>query len=198
MMVRCWVEGLVFNLVEADCECYRFSAAFSNGPTRNAMFNSLQRKVVTKLKVSNCVRRLTVSSSSAMPSKKRKSGDDNGSVTEPAAAKKPKEEKKNKSSTEWEEVEWTSEAKTGDDKPWNLKLASWNVDGLRAWHGKGGAEFLQHEAPDVLCLQETKVKEEKLPEDMKSVPGYPHCYWLAAQKDGYSGGGRDQYSHINS
>ena len=37
--------------------------------------------------------------------------------------------------------------------------------------------------------EETKVKEEKLPEEMKNVEGYPHSFWLAAEKDGYSGVG---------
>ena len=41
-----------------------------------------------------------------------------------------------------------------------------------------------------LRFQETKVTEEKLPEEMKNVEDYPHSYWLAAQKDGYSGVGK--------
>ena len=40
---------------------------------------------------------------------------------------------------------------------WNLKISSWNVDGVRACAKKGGAALLEHEQPDVLCLQETKV-----------------------------------------
>jgi len=94
--------------------------------------------------------------------------------------------KKNKTSTDWASMDLSSEAKTGEGKPWNLKLSSWNVDGLRACCTKGGAEYLTHELPDVLCLQETKVKEEKLPEEMKNMAEYPYCYWLAAEKDGYS------------
>ena len=41
---------------------------------------------------------------------------------------------------------------------WNFKISSWNVDGVRACAKKGGAAFLEHEAPDILCLQETKVR----------------------------------------
>ena len=54
---------------------------------------------------------------------------------------------------------------------------------------QGGAEFLTHEDPDVICFQETKVNKEKLPQEMKEIKGYPYCYWLAAKKDGYSGVG---------
>ena len=32
------------------------------------------------------------------------------------------------------------------------------MDGVRACAKKGGAAFLEHEAPDILCLQETKVR----------------------------------------
>jgi len=96
------------------------------------------------------------------------------------------EAKKNKAATDWDTIDFSSSAKTGEDKAWNLKLSSWNVDGLRACCAKGGAEFLAQEMPDVLCLQETKVKEEKIPEEMKNLKDYPHCYWLGAEKDGYS------------
>jgi len=96
------------------------------------------------------------------------------------------EPKKNKAVTDWESIDFSSSAKTGEGKAWNLKLSSWNVDGLRACCAKGGAEFLAKEMPDVLCLQETKVNEEKLPEEMKNLKEYPHCYWLGAEKDGYS------------
>ena len=114
---------------------------------------------------------------------KRKADDEAG------ADKKPKGDKKNKCVTEWTDVVWDSDAKTGDGKPWNLKICSWNVDGLRACVTKGGAEYLEHEQPDVMCFQETKVSQKKLPDEMKEIAGYPHCYWLAAEKDGYSGVG---------
>jgi len=104
----------------------------------------------------------------------------------PEDAKSSPAAKKNKTVTDWAGMDLSSQAKTGEGKPWNLKLSSWNVDGLRACCTKGGAEYLTHELPDVLCLQETKVKEEKLPEEMKDLADYPHCYWLAAEKDGYS------------
>lgn len=64
-----------------------------------------------------------------------------------------------------------------------MRFISWNVNGLRACLKKGFSEFLAEEAPDVLCLQETKMQEgqEKIP-----TPGY-HQYWCSADKKGYSG-----------
>jgi AP endonuclease-1 len=42
-----------------------------------------------------------------------------------------------------------------------------NVDGLRAWIKKGGLDFLNHEKPDVICLQEIKCSKDKLPDEVK-------------------------------
>ena len=64
-----------------------------------------------------------------------------------------------------------------------MKLVSWNVNGLRACMGKGFAEFLTQETPDVICLQETKMQREQADFDF---PGY-HEYWNSAEKKGYSG-----------
>ena len=41
-----------------------------------------------------------------------------------------------------------------------MKLYSWNVNGLRACMTKGFAEFLHEAAPDIICLQETKMQRE--------------------------------------
>jgi len=124
-----------------------------------------------------------------MPGRKRKSED---TKTLPAAKKKNEEAKpspvakKNKAATEWSNIDFSSKKKTGNGKDWNFKISSWNVDGLRACVSKGGAEFLKHESPDILCLQETKASEEKVPAEMKDLKDYPFKYWLAAEKDGYS------------
>lgn len=65
-----------------------------------------------------------------------------------------------------------------------MKLVSWNVNGLRACMGKGFGEFLAAEAPDIICLQETKMQKEQADFDF---PGY-HEYWNSAVvKKGYSG-----------
>ena len=65
-----------------------------------------------------------------------------------------------------------------------MKLVSWNVNGLRACVNKGFLDFLQAEAPDVICLQETKMQREQAEFDF---PGY-HEYWNSAvTRKGYSG-----------
>ncbi|MDD3396718.1 MAG: exodeoxyribonuclease III [Acidaminococcaceae bacterium] len=64
-----------------------------------------------------------------------------------------------------------------------MKLISWNVNGLRACMNKGFADFLGAEAPDIICLQETKMQREQATFDF---PGY-HEYWNSAEKKGYSG-----------
>ena len=38
----------------------------------------------------------------------------------------------------------------------DMKILSWNVNGIRAIEKKGFFEWLQKESPDILCLQETK------------------------------------------
>lgn len=67
-----------------------------------------------------------------------------------------------------------------------MRLISWNVNGLRAAWKKGLAEFLAAERPDVLCVQETKIQEDQLTDDMRAPDGY-RSYWSFAEKKGYSG-----------
>lgn len=64
-----------------------------------------------------------------------------------------------------------------------MKLYSWNVNGLRACMTKGFAEFLQEAAPDIICLQETKMQREQASFEF---PGYEE-YWNSAERKGYSG-----------
>ena len=64
-----------------------------------------------------------------------------------------------------------------------LKLISWNVNGLRACLQKGFADFFAQIDADIFCLQETKLQEGQCdwhPE------GY-YDYWNYAEKKGYSG-----------
>lgn len=79
---------------------------------------------------------------------------------------------------------------TASGKKWNLKVASWNVDGIRAWFKKNGLEWVREENPDILCLQETKCGESSLPAELKDMPEYPNKYWAcSSDKEGYSGVG---------
>ncbi len=64
-----------------------------------------------------------------------------------------------------------------------MKWISWNVNGLRACLNKGFSEFLLSEQPDILALQEIKMKPEQA--DF-SFDGY-HIIWNSAEKNGYSG-----------
>ena len=65
----------------------------------------------------------------------------------------------------------------------NIRLVSWNVNGLRACAGKGFEEAFQQFDADFFCLQETKMQEGQL--DLQ-FEGYK-SYWNYAQKKGYSG-----------
>jgi exodeoxyribonuclease III len=65
-----------------------------------------------------------------------------------------------------------------------VKLISWNVNGLRSVLRKNFLDYLDAEAPDVLCLQETKAG----PNDVEQLwPATYTTYWNSAQKKGYSG-----------
>jgi exodeoxyribonuclease-3 len=65
-----------------------------------------------------------------------------------------------------------------------LKVVSWNVNGIRAVLKKGFSEYVSREAPDIICLQETKARPEQVE---LSLDGYPYRAWHAAEKPGYSG-----------
>lgn len=65
-----------------------------------------------------------------------------------------------------------------------MKIATWNVNGIRARHEQFAA-WVEAERPDVICLQEIKAKLEQIP-DSCSLPDYS-CYWHGT--GGYSGVG---------
>lgn len=71
-------------------------------------------------------------------------------------------------------------------KTWNL--LSWNVNGLRAVLKKGFGDFLQGHDPDILGIQETKLQQDQLPEEIRQPPGY-QTVWSFAERKGYSGTG---------
>ncbi|XP_030921444.1 DNA-(apurinic or apyrimidinic site) lyase, partial [Geospiza fortis] len=51
-----------------------------------------------------------------------------------------------------------------------------------------GAKWVQEEAPDVLCLQETKCAASAVPAELRELPGLPHQFWSSAKdRPGYSG-----------
>ena len=64
-----------------------------------------------------------------------------------------------------------------------MKIICWNVNGIRAVQKKGFLDFIKEEAPDVLCLQETKAQPEQI---SLHLEGYEQ-FWNSAQKKGYAG-----------
>ncbi len=64
-----------------------------------------------------------------------------------------------------------------------LKLISWNVNGIRAAVKKGFMDSFKEMDADVFCLQETKLQENQIDLELE---GY-HQYWNYAEKKGYSG-----------
>lgn len=63
-------------------------------------------------------------------------------------------------------------------------LTSWNVNGLRAILKKGNfQDYLNQFQPDIICLQETKAKQDQVVIDL---PEYQEI-WNSASRPGYSG-----------
>ena len=67
-----------------------------------------------------------------------------------------------------------------------MKLASWNVNGIRAAHTKGFGRWFDALGADVVCVQETKALPEQVEEALRN-PGRYHGFWHSAEKKGYSG-----------
>ena len=67
-----------------------------------------------------------------------------------------------------------------------MLLLSWNVNGIRAVQEKGFHDFFRQAAPDVLCLQETRIDPALAAEAFAHPDGYV-SRWVGAQKKGYSG-----------
>jgi exodeoxyribonuclease-3 len=65
-----------------------------------------------------------------------------------------------------------------------MKIATWNVNGLRARHAQLLA-WVAEEKPDVLCLQEIKATPDQIPDPLTTLHEYWN-YWHGGPK-GYSG-----------
>src|SRR6056297_581105 len=75
-----------------------------------------------------------------------------------------------------------------------MKLLSWNVNGLRAVMKKGFREQLLAIQPDIMGVQETKMQENQLTEEIRRISDYK-SYFHSAERKGYSGVGI--YTRIN-
>ena len=70
-----------------------------------------------------------------------------------------------------------------------IKLATWNVNGIRARQSEV-QQWIERERPDVVCLQEIKAASDQVPAALCEIKGY-WCYWSGSK--GYSGVGL----HVN-
>lgn len=68
-----------------------------------------------------------------------------------------------------------------------MRIVTWNVNGLRALLNKGGWSWIAAQNPEVVCLQEIKVKPEQLSEEQSEILDGYRSYWNPAQRLGYSG-----------
>ena len=64
-----------------------------------------------------------------------------------------------------------------------MKIATWNVNGIRARQSQL-QDWIEREQPDVVCLQEIKAAPDQLPVWLCELDGY-WCYWHGTK--GYSG-----------
>jgi len=67
-----------------------------------------------------------------------------------------------------------------------MRIASWNVNGLRAIAKKGFFEWVDDYDPDVVLLQETKCYANDLPDELREIPGF-FTRFVSAKRKGYSG-----------
>ena len=77
------------------------------------------------------------------PKKRASDGGDSNGGAEPTPAKQ------NRTTSDFSSLDFSGAG--------NFKISTWNVDGLRACIKKGGLEYLDHEKPDVICLQVYKL-----------------------------------------
>lgn len=69
-----------------------------------------------------------------------------------------------------------------------MKLISWNVNGIRAIMKKDFLKDVAEMNPDVLCIQETKAQPDDASASLSQVPGGYHVYFNSSKaRKGYSG-----------
>jgi len=77
-------------------------------------------------------------------------------------------------------------AATGRTCRKELKIVSYNVNGIRSAISKGFVDWVKASEADVVCLQEIKAFPEQVDASVFKNMGYT-LYWMPAQKKGYSG-----------
>ncbi|MBU2566006.1 exodeoxyribonuclease III [Patescibacteria group bacterium] len=70
----------------------------------------------------------------------------------------------------------------------NIKIVSWNVNGIRAALKKDFMNWFKETNADIVCLQETKLSNiEQLPHQIVHPDEYASCWSCSIEKKGYSG-----------
>ncbi|CAL8103496.1 unnamed protein product [Orchesella dallaii] len=105
---------------------------------------------------------------------------------------KPKEKDgdsalKNRTETDYSSINFKCEKKSPSGDEPNFRISSWNIGGIKAFLKKNGLDYIKHESPDVLCLQEIKCNEKSKPDEVQKVDGYPHLYWCFSDQPGMHG-----------
>lgn len=67
-----------------------------------------------------------------------------------------------------------------------MRIITLNVNGIRSAAKKGFFHWMAQQAPDIVCLQETKAQAHQLCDSLYWPTGY-QCYYTDAIKKGYSG-----------
>lgn len=69
-----------------------------------------------------------------------------------------------------------------------MKIASWNVNGIRA-RQESFCAWMERTRPDIVVLQEVKAAEAQIPEQVSGIDGYLKFWNASSFKKGYSGVG---------
>ncbi len=67
-----------------------------------------------------------------------------------------------------------------------MKIASWNVNGLRACHRKGFGDWLDDCGAEIVAVQEARARHEQVPDELVERPGWSFAI-ASAERPGYSG-----------
>ena len=67
-----------------------------------------------------------------------------------------------------------------------MKIVSYNVNGIRAAQKKGFEDWVADNDFDIICIQESKAQPEQVEWEKLKELGY-HDHWYSAEKKGYSG-----------
>ena len=52
----------------------------------------------------------------------------------------------------------TSDRLSSKGEKCNVKIASWNINGIRAWLTNGGSKYVEQEQPDMICFQVSSIR----------------------------------------